>query len=179
GVAVMQVANAIIELLLSKVVTLGNVQVTVDGFPAMGFPNCGGTIDGTHIPILGLDHQGSQYINHKGYFTMVLQALMDHKGCFTNINVGWPGKVHDARVFRNSGLFRRLQEGIYFPDQKITVGDVEMPIAILGDPAYPLMPWLMKSYTGTLDSSKELFNYRLSKCRMVVVCAFGRLKGRW
>ncbi|CAM4388912.1 unnamed protein product, partial [Caretta caretta] len=178
GVAVMQVANSIIELLLSKVVTLGNVQVILDGFAAMGFPNCGGAVDGTHIP-LAPDHKGSQYINRKGYFSMVLQALVDHKGRFTNINVGWPGKVHDARVFRNSGLFKWLQEGIYFPDQKITVGDVEMPIVILGDPAYPLMPWLMKPYTGTLDSSKELFNYRLSKCRMVVECAFGHLKGRW
>ncbi|CAM5081672.1 unnamed protein product [Natator depressus] len=179
GVAVMQVSNAIIELLLSKVVTLGNVQVTLDGFAEMGFPNCGGAIDGTHIPILGQDHQSSQYINHKGYFSIVLQALVDHKGHFTNINVGWLGQVHDFRVFRNSGLFKRLQEGIYFPDQKITVGDVEIPIVILGDPAYPLMPWLMKPYTGTLDSSKELFNHRLSKCRMVVECAFGRLKGRW
>ncbi|CAM5140323.1 unnamed protein product [Eretmochelys imbricata] len=177
GVAVMQVANAITELLLSKVVTLGNVQVIVDGFAAMGFPNCGGAIDGTHIPILDPDHQGSQYINRKGYFSMVLQALVDHKGHFININVGWPGKVHDTRIFRNSGLFKWLQEGVYFPDQKITVGDVELPIVILGDPAYPLMPWLMKPYTGTLDSSKELFNYRLSKCRMVVECAFGLFKG--
>ncbi|KAG6929899.1 hypothetical protein G0U57_004774, partial [Chelydra serpentina] len=112
-------------------------------------------------------------------FSMVLQALVDHKGRFTNINIGWLGKVHDARVFRNSGLFRRLQEGIYFPNHKITVGDVEMPIVILRDPAYPLMPWLMKPYTGALDSEKELFNYCLSKCRMVVECAFGRLKGRW
>ncbi|CAM5075807.1 unnamed protein product [Natator depressus] len=179
GVAVLQVANAIIELLLLKVVTLGNVQVIVNGFAAMGFPNCGRAIDGTHIPILGPDHQGSQYINCKGCFSMVLQALVDHKRRFTNINVGWPGTVHDTRVFRNSGLFKQLQEGIYFPDQKITAGDAEMPVVIFGDPAYPLMPWLMKSYTGTLDSSKELFNYRLSKCRMVVECAFGCLKGRW
>ncbi|XP_065435901.1 uncharacterized protein LOC135979501 isoform X1 [Chrysemys picta bellii] len=177
GVAVMQVANAIVELLLSKVVTLGNVQVIIDGFAAMGFPNCGGAICGTHIPILGPAHQASQYINRKGYFSMVLQALVNHRGRFTNINVGWPGKGHDARVFRNSGLFRWLQEGIYFPDHKITVGDVEMPVVILGDPAYPLMPWLMKPYTGVLDREKELFNYRLSKCRMVVECAFGRLKG--
>ncbi|CAM5084431.1 unnamed protein product [Eretmochelys imbricata] len=106
GVAVMQVANAIIELLLSKVVILGNVQVILDGFAAMGFPNCGGAIDGTHIPILGPDHQGSRYINHKGYFSMVLQALVDHKGRFTNINVGWLGQVHDSHVFRSSGLFK-------------------------------------------------------------------------
>nr|XP_048722580.1 lebercilin-like protein isoform X1 [Caretta caretta] len=179
GAAVMQVAHAIKDLLISRVVTLGNVQVIVDGFAAMGFPNCGGAIDRTHIPILAPEHQAGEYINRKGYFSVVLQALVDHKGRFTNINVGWPGKVHDARIFRNSGLFQKLQEGTLFPDQKITVGDLKMPICILGDPAYPLMSWLMKPYTGSLDSSQELFNYRLSKCRMVVECAFGRLKARW
>ncbi|XP_048705918.2 tetratricopeptide repeat protein 33 isoform X1 [Caretta caretta] len=179
GAAVIQVANAITKLLLLRVVTLRNVQVIVDGFGAVGFPNCGGAIDGTHITILGPDHLGSQYVNRKGYFSMVLQALVDHKGLFTDINVGWPGKVHDTHIFRNSGLFEQLQEGTYFPDQKITIRDVEMPIVILRDPAYPLMPWLMKPYTGTLDSSKELFNYRLSKCRMVIECAFGCLKARW
>ncbi|XP_053871665.1 uncharacterized protein LOC128830052 [Malaclemys terrapin pileata] len=179
GAAVIQVARAIKDLVISRVVTLGNVQAIVDGFAAMGFPNCGGAIDGTHIPILAPEHQATDYINRKGYFSMLLQALVDHKGRFTNINVGWPGKVHDACVFRHSGLFRKLEEGTFFPDQKITVGDVEMSIVILGDPAYPLMPWLMKPYTGSLDSSQDLFNYRLSKCRMVVECAFGRLKARW
>uniref|UniRef100_A0A8C3FTQ7 DDE Tnp4 domain-containing protein n=1 Tax=Chrysemys picta bellii TaxID=8478 RepID=A0A8C3FTQ7_CHRPI len=179
GAAVIQVARAIKDLVISRVVTLGNVQAIVDGFAAMGFPNCGGAIDGTHIPILAPEHQATEYVNRKGYFSMLLQALVDHKGRFTNINVGWSRKVHDARVFRHSGLFRKLEEGTFFPDQKITVGDVEMPIVILGDPAYPLMPWLMKPYTGSLDSSQDLFNYRLSKCRMVVECAFGRLKARW
>uniref|UniRef100_A0A8C3F7J4 DDE Tnp4 domain-containing protein n=1 Tax=Chrysemys picta bellii TaxID=8478 RepID=A0A8C3F7J4_CHRPI len=173
GAAVIQVARAMKDLVISRVVTLGNVQSIVDGLAEMGFPNCGGAIDGTHIPILAPEHQATDYVNRKGYFSMLLQALVDHKGRFTNINVGWPGKVHDARVFRNSGLFRKLEEGTFFPDHKVTVGDVEMPSVILGDPAYPLMPWLMKPYTGSLDSSQDLFNYRLSKCRMVVECAFG------
>ncbi|CAM4553763.1 unnamed protein product [Lepidochelys kempii] len=131
------------------------------------------------ISILAPEHQAGEYINCKGYFSIVLQALVDHKVRFTNINMGWQGKVHDACIFRNSGLFQKLQEGTLFPDQKIIVGDVEMPICILGDPAYPLMPWLMKPYTGSLDSSQELFNYRLSKCRMVVECSFGCLKACW
>ncbi|XP_065426197.1 uncharacterized protein LOC101938094 isoform X1 [Chrysemys picta bellii] len=178
GAAVIQVANAIKELLISRVVSLGNVQVIVDGFAAKGFPNCGGATDGTHIPILSPEHQATEYINRKGYFSKLLQALVEHKGRFTNMNVGWPRKVHDARIFRNFGLFKKLEEGTYFTDPKITIGDVEMPIVILGDPAYPLMPWLMKPYTGSLDRIQDLFNYRLSKCRMVVECAFGHLKAR-
>ncbi|CAM5165123.1 unnamed protein product [Natator depressus] len=59
GAAVIQAANAITELLLSRVVTLGNVQVIVDGFAAMGFPNCGGAIVGMYIPVLGPDHQAA------------------------------------------------------------------------------------------------------------------------
>ncbi|XP_077672613.1 uncharacterized protein LOC144264703 [Eretmochelys imbricata] len=74
GTAVLQVANAVIDQLLSMVVTLGNVQTIVDGFNALGFPNCGGAIDGMHIPILALEHRGGQYINRKAYFSMVTQG---------------------------------------------------------------------------------------------------------
>ncbi|KAM7167296.1 uncharacterized protein RBU57_005846 [Macrochelys suwanniensis] len=179
GIVLMQVCRAINRILLRRTVTPGNVQDIVAGFEQMGFPNCGEAIDGTHIPILAPPHLASEYINRKGYFSMILQALVDHRGRFIDINAGWPGKVHDARIFRNTGLFRKLQSGTFFPDRKITVGEIEMPTVTLGDPAYPLMPWLMKPYTGSLDTSKEQFNYRLSRCRMTVECAFGRLKGCW
>ncbi|CAM4586167.1 unnamed protein product [Lepidochelys kempii] len=179
GTAVMQVASAITELLLSRVVTLGNVQVIVDGFAAMRFPICGGAIDGTHIPILAPEHQAAEYINRKGYFSMCCKHWWITRDVSSTSTSVRDGRERYARIFRNSGLFQKLQQGTFFPDQKITVGDVEMPIVIFEDPAYPLMPWLMKPYTGILDSSQELFNYRLSKCRMVVECAFGSLKVRW
>ncbi|CAM5120087.1 unnamed protein product, partial [Eretmochelys imbricata] len=179
GIVFMQVCRATNRILLRRTVTLGNVHDIVAGFAQMGFPNCGGARDGTHIPTLAQAHLASEYVNQKGYFSVVLQVLVDHRGCFIDINTGWSGKVHEARIVRNTGLFRKLQAGTFFPDQKITIGKVEMPIVILGDPAYPLMLWLMKPYTGSLDSSKERFNSRLSQCRMTVECAFGRLKSRW
>ena len=52
---------------------------------------------------------------------------------------------------------------------------------IIGDAAYPLLPWLLKPFSdnGHLSPDQARFNYRLSRARMVVECFFGRLKGRW
>ncbi|XP_050813866.1 uncharacterized protein LOC127053340 isoform X2 [Gopherus flavomarginatus] len=115
GIVLMQVCRATNRILLRRTVTLGNMYDIVAGFAQMGFPNCGGVIDGMHIPILAPAHLASEYINQKGYFSMVLQALVDHRGCFIDINAGWPGKVHDACIFRNTGIFRKLQAGTFFP----------------------------------------------------------------
>ncbi len=44
-----------------------------------------------------------------------------------------------------------------------------VPLLVLGDPAYPLLPWLLKAFIdhGSLTAEQKLFNYRLSKARVM------------
>ena len=72
------------------------------------------------------------------------------------------------------------EEGELFPNQTVDIEGVQMPIVLLGDPAYPLMSWLLKHFSDNerLTREQHTFNYWLSKARMVVENAFGRLKGR-
>lgn len=110
---------------------LGNVLDILGGFSALGSPNCGGVIADMHIAILALDHLA--FINRKDYFSTVLQVLVGHHEPFADISVGWSGKVHDTSIFKNTGLFRTLQQGL-FSRQEDTIRDFEMSVVILGDP---------------------------------------------
>ena len=66
---------------------------------------CAGTINGTHTPIATPQKDHATYINRKSYHSVVMKALVDDKYLFRDIVVGWPGSVHDARLFSNSELY--------------------------------------------------------------------------
>ena len=179
-----QVCSAILKVLLRNYISVptGSALTTVlNGFARKGFPHCAGAIDGTHIPIEAPQDSSADYHYWKGWHSVILQGLVDHVGCFTDINVGWPGRVHDARVFQNSELFSRGESGTLFPENRMLINGINVPVVIIGDPAYPLRPWLMKPYvnTGNLSLDKQVFNNHLSKARVLVEHAYGRLKGRW
>ena len=57
---------------------------------------------------------------------------------------------------------------------------INVPVHILGGPAYPLRTWLMKPYTQPGATSREqAFNTTLSSTSTVIQRAFSHLKGRW
>ncbi|KAK7147951.1 hypothetical protein R3I94_010468 [Phoxinus phoxinus] len=160
------------------------LQKALNGFAERGYPLCAGAIDGSHIPIIAPQEDATAYYNRKGWHSIVLQAVVDHNFCFTDVYVGWPGRTHDARVLSNSPIFKMAEQqgGYLFPrENSMTVNDVEVPVHLIGDAAYPLKNWLMKGFTNhhALTPQQRHYNYRLSSARMVVENAFGRLKGRW
>ena len=52
---------------------------------------------------------------------------------------------------------------------------------ILGDPAYPLLSWLIKGYPENIDTPciQRRLNYHLSRAHMSVENTFGHWKGRF
>lgn len=93
----------------------------------------------------------------------------------------WPGSVHDARIFANSKLYSLLRsQGILACPCSVISGGDPIPVFLLGDPAYPLMPYLMKEYAnGGSTVQEQYFGYRLCSARNVIECLFGRLKARF
>ncbi len=146
-----------------------------------GFPQVVGLIDGSHIPIIAPTENPADYHNRKGFYSVVLQGIVSENYLFSDVFVGYPGKAHDARVFINSGFYDKVTKNNSLIENcpRVINGVAVQPL-ILGDPAYPLLPWLMKAFPGhSLPHQKESFNFKLSSTRMGVEHAFGRLKGRF
>ena len=83
------------------------VQIINDYEQRWGFPMCAGAIDGTHIPIIAPSECHAEYVNRYDYHSIIMQAVVDCKYLYRDVVIGWPGSVHDARVFSNSSIFKK------------------------------------------------------------------------
>lgn len=87
---------------------------------------------------------------------------------FTNIFVGFPGRVHDSRVLSNSPLFENGHEVCH-------------PYHLLGDSAYPNISWILTPFRNTQNLTAQMTRYNTthSSMRIKIEQAFGMLKGRF
>ncbi|KAJ8334056.1 hypothetical protein SKAU_G00413750 [Synaphobranchus kaupii] len=134
-----------------------------------------------HVAIQTPPNSGSTFFNYKGGFSIVLLALVDHRYCFTVVEIGSHGSSSDGGIFRSSDLGKALQRGdLHLPGPRPLPGTEQpVPHVIVGDEAFPLQNNLMRPYLGRqLDEPRRIFNYRLSRARRVVENSFGILASK-
>lgn len=137
---------------------------------------CAGALDGIHIPIIAPSCYFTDYYIRKGWYSVQLQGLVDHKYRFMDFGVGWPGKCHDSFVFENSKLCHKFENGTFFPLLTRSIKGVEIQPLIVADCA---SPHVMKPFPDGTLRRQQKFNVCLSRARIHVEHAFGCLKDRW
>ncbi|KAB0795809.1 hypothetical protein PPYR_01871 [Photinus pyralis] len=162
---------------------LSNMSVNVIKWPSLqqrleseqkfsskyNFPGVIGSIDGTHVIIDPPNDNKDNYIDRKGNVSICVQGICNERKKIIDIFIGFPGSTHDSRVLKNSPIFSELPTLI------------EQGHYLLGDSAYPCLPYLIVPYrdNGHLTQSQKYFNKRLSQIRVQIEHTFGLLKQRF
>jgi DDE superfamily endonuclease len=117
---------------------------------------------------------------------LLIEALVDYKKRFLDLEIGWPGSVGDCQIFENSYLNGKYEgELAKLGTTTLTTGeniDEEIPAFILGDSAYRNSRHMVTTYKVTECNANiaiRRLNLELSKARYQVEHAFGLLKGRF
>lgn len=142
-------------------------------------PHCIGALDGKHIRIAKPHHSGSQYINYKGFFSIVLMAVVNADYQFLYVDVGAEGRMSDGGVFAHCSLSEALATGclhIPAPKKLLPQHHSSVPYYLICDDAFPLKEYMMKPFSKrSLTEAERICNYRFSRARRVVENAFGIL----
>ena len=145
-------------------------------------PHALGALDGKHVALKKPKNTGALYHNYKGFFSIVMLALVDGQYKFRWVDAGTEGSCSDGQIFNASQLKRRIEDGrIGFPDPALIIqGGPDVPYFILADDAFSLKTWLMKPYGRRMLTREErIANYRISRGSRVVENAFGILVSRF
>ena len=94
------------------------------------------------------------------------------------------GSNNDSGVFRNPTTGKRFFENrMNLPDPEVKINDCsrnKIPYYLVGDEAFLLQPWILRRYLGkNIFVEDPIFNYRLSRARLVIENSFGILAARW
>ena len=109
-------------------------------------------------------------MNRKGYFSILLQGVCDDRGKLMDVFIGPPGRVHDARMLRESN---------YFQDWEAKMEQ----FYLFGDSAYisAQIPFIIspKRDNGRLTEEEMAQNTNISRGRVIIENVYGRMKCRW
>lgn len=99
------------------------------------------------------------------------------------VDIGNYGKNSDSSIFKNSNFYKKMiKKELPIPEDSVLPGtsDYKLPYVIVGDEAFGLSHNVMRPYAGkNLPIKKRVFNYRLSRARRYIECAFGIMSNKW
>lgn len=137
-------------------------------------PDVVGVADGTLFPIIFKPKRSDypDFKGRKGQYTITCLIVNDHMRRIRYYNLGWPGNVHDERVYRQCPL--ALTPERYFSNAEI----------LLGDSAYTPRKNMVSVYKKgygepRLSANKEQFNTVISRPRVSSEHTIGILKARF
>ena len=146
------------------------------------FHHCVGAVNGKHIRIVKPNNTGSLYHNYKGFFSVILFAIVRPDYRFMYVDIGGNGSTPDCSIYNASTLKVDLASddiGLPVPDC-LPGDDAHLPYFLVGDDAFPLASYMMKPFSQrNMDKHQRIFNYRLSRARRIVENAFGILANRF
>ncbi|KAL3500807.1 hypothetical protein ACH5RR_039900 [Cinchona calisaya] len=176
---VLEVCSAIKTVLMPKYLQWPDEESArriKDEFEAIsGIGNVVGSMYTTHIPIIAPKISVAAYFNRKHTernqktsYSITVQGVVDAKGVFSDVCIGWPGSMSDDQVLEKSALYQRAS-------QELLKG-----VWIVGGSGYPLMDWVLVPYTQQhLTWTQHAFNEKTGEIQRIAKDAFARLKGRW
>ena len=75
-----QVWSSIVDELISVKGQKGNdLTEVINGYKRVGFPNCGDKIEGRHISIIALSEYHVDWMNCKGWYSVIMQGEPFHR----------------------------------------------------------------------------------------------------
>ena len=122
-----------------------------------GFVNCVGMTDRTLFPLeFKPTANGEDYYCRKGMYAVNAVITCDDLARVRDIVVGWPGSVHDNRVWSNSPL--HLDSSVYFKRNEYVLGDSAFQASAVMIPAFKKPPgrnWTRTSHTSIQNSQRQ------------------------
>ncbi len=120
----------------------------------------------THVRIDKPGEFGDDFVNRKNFPSFNVQATCNENYMFTSVDIGWPGSVHDSRIFKSSDLQRTLS----------TNGNSGF---LLGDSGYGITPYMLTPYADPSTPEQRHYNKCHTANRVVIENSFGHLKRRF
>lgn len=141
-----------------------------DFYRRQGVPGCVGVLDGTRLNITNQPKNNAQYQNLHYGNNIAATVVCDGSGLIIYAEAGYPGRMHDSTIFRQSEIFK---------NRSLLLSN---RVFLMADAGYALAPYLMTPFKEPDLAScprRRTFNKFFCGRRAIIERVIGHLKGRW